>query len=137
LLQQRAAGSGVPVFVRSGLIEADRLRDDDSPQLHQYCLLPVRGIYRLDLPPDDLIPLPTSRSSELTAPQANRIAAAGQAFFLLVGSPRSIARLQRQLNSSLTAHGLATPSAEHYTFGDVAVLHYEAVKKFGQAPSRP
>jgi mannosyltransferase len=124
LLQQRAVGENAPVFVRSGLIEADRLRDDDSPQLHQYCLLPVRGIYRLDLPPEDLLPLPTSRSSELTTPQISRIAAAGQAFFLLVGSPRSIARLQRQLADSLTAHGLAMIPTEQHTFGDVAVLHY-------------
>ena len=124
LLQQRATAPRVPIFVRSGLIEADRLRDDDAPQLREYCLLPVRGIYRLELPAEDLIPLPTSRSSELTVEQVRRVATAGEAFFLLLGSPRSIARQQQQVSDSLSAQGLATSPAEHHAFGDVAVVRF-------------
>jgi hypothetical protein len=48
LLQQRVARQDVPVIVRSGLIEADRLHGESSPQLRQYCLLPVSSIYRLE-----------------------------------------------------------------------------------------
>jgi mannosyltransferase len=124
LLQRRDAGEDSPVFVRSGLIEADRLRAESSPRLHQYCLLPVRGIYRLDVPPENLHPLPCRWSGELSEPELVRIAEAGQVWFLLAGSPRSIAVRHRQLTQSLVIDGRAMRLDEQHTFGEVAVLHY-------------
>jgi hypothetical protein len=124
LLQQRVAQQDVPVFVRSGLIEADRLRGESSPQLHQYCLLPVSSIYRLDVPPENLFPLPCRWGGELTKPQLDRVAKAGQAWFLLAGSPRGIAGRRRRLAKQLTIDGAVIRSAEQHLFGDVALLHY-------------
>jgi mannosyltransferase len=97
LLQQRVAQQDVPVFVRSGLIEADRLRGESSPRLYEYSLLPVSSIYRLDVPPENLFPLPCRWGGELTKPQRDRVTKAGQVWFLLAGSPRSIAGRSRLL----------------------------------------
>jgi mannosyltransferase len=124
LLQQRVAQQDVPVFVRSGLIEADRLRGESSPRLHQYCLLPVSSIYRLDVPSENLFPLPCRWGGELTKPQLDRIAKAGEAWFLLAGSPRSIAGRSPLLAKWLTIDGAVIRSAEQHLFGDVALLHY-------------
>jgi mannosyltransferase len=134
LLQQRVAQQDVPVFVRSGLIEADRLRWESSARLSQYSLLPVSSIYRLDVPPENLFPLPCRWGGELTEPQLDRVTKAGQAWFLLAGSPRSIAGRSRLLAKSLTIDGAVIRSAEQHLFGDVALLHYTLAPPASDGP---
>lgn len=45
-----ADSSNPPVLLRSGWIEANELATNDDPLLHEYCLAPVRGMYRLQTP---------------------------------------------------------------------------------------
>jgi hypothetical protein len=47
-----------PVFVASGLIEADALRAPHSPLFEDYCLFPVTSLYPLAAERRDLVPLP-------------------------------------------------------------------------------
>jgi hypothetical protein len=47
VLNDKASDPKTPVFVRSGLIEADRLHDSSDRRLREYCLLPVLGVYRI------------------------------------------------------------------------------------------
>jgi len=67
----------LPVFVRSGLIEADSLSTRPEPWLREYCLLPVTGIYRATDDPRELTPLPTSQTGKLGEADRKRILAAG------------------------------------------------------------
>jgi len=122
LLRREVAADHVPVFVRSGLIEADRLSDAPTPRLREYCLLPVHGIYRLDLPAEDVIPLPTSRSGELNRTHAERIIAAGQAWFLVVGAPRTVDHISASVQRAITRKGAARVALRRHAFGDVAVM---------------
>ncbi|TVS20145.1 MAG: hypothetical protein EA424_05460 [Planctomycetaceae bacterium] len=125
LLRQRTAGKDIPIFVRSGLIEADRLRSDTTPRLHDYCLLPVLGIYHLDIPDENLVPLPFRWRGDFTQPQLDRILRTGRVWMLLAGTPRDITMLRRRLARSPTIDGAPMRLVEHHTFGNVALLHYE------------
>lgn len=137
LLRQRTAGQNIPVFVRSGLIEADRLRNEHSPHLRQYCLLPVLGIYRLDTSEQNLFPLPYRWRGEFHRPQIERIIREGQVWMLLAGTPRDIAMLRRRLARSPTIDGAPLRLVEHHAFGNVALLHYELGDAKDALPSEP
>ena len=71
------------MFIRSGLIEADGLRFDHKALLDEYCVLPVRGIYRLPQTAR-VFPLSTSDPANLTSAQLEAIRAHGNAFFLIL-----------------------------------------------------
>lgn len=122
LIEGRPQSRGWPVFVRSGLIEADRLRTSADPLLREYCLLPVRGIYRLTPPDRELIPLPTTRAGELSGAQRRRAVAAGGAWFLILGSPSDVQQIAVRLRRGWTAVGAQAEVQEAQAFGDVAVL---------------
>lgn len=121
-LQQEARTSDAPIFVRSGLIEAEDL-ETGSERLIEYCLLPVRGIYQLDVPATRLVPLPTTRSGELTRRQVDRVAAAGEAWFLLAGNPTTADRIAETLRRTLARAGHRGFVTQREAFGNVAVLH--------------
>lgn len=135
LLRQRTAGKDMPIFVRSGLIEADRLRSEPSPRLHDYCLLPVLGIYRLDISEENLVPLPYRWRGDFTEPQRDRIIRTGRVWMLLAGTPKNITDLRRRLARSPTIDGVPMRLVEHHTFGNVALLHYELGDSEATAPS--
>ncbi len=137
LLRQRTAGQDVPIFVRSGLIEADRLGSAPSPQLHRYCLLPVSGIYRLDVAEENLVPLPYRWRGDFTQPQLERIIRTGQVWMLLAGTPRNISMLRRWLTRSPIIDGSPMRLVEHHTFGNVALLRYELGKPEDRASASP
>ena len=124
LLQQQVADRDGPVLVRSGLIEADRLRRPHHPRVRDYCLLPVRGLYRLEIPPDRLEPLPTSGSEQLTDQQWAAILGAGEAWFLLAGAAATVQRLQDRIVATLVEQGQRV-HVERAFFGHVAVLHLQ------------
>ena len=126
LLQHRAGRSRSPVFVRSGLLEADRLRTDADERWREYCLLPVRGIYRLDVGQDTLVPLPTTGAGRLAPAECRRIAAAGEAWFLLLSSVADLPLIRREILRSVRAAGGSAEFAEQWEFGDVYVLRLTA-----------
>ncbi len=127
-LQQQVPDSDGPVLVRSGLIEANRLRQITTPRLRDYCLLPVQGLYRLDVPPDRLHPLSTSGSCQLTEQQEEQLLAAGEAWFLLAGNARTVQRIQAAVTGELLRRGRQV-HGERESFGHVTVLHLRAISK--------
>ncbi len=111
-----------PVFVRSGLIEATGLRSSDDPQLREYCLLPVRGIYRLQQPDESLIPLPIHHSGRLTPDDCQRIQNAGGGWFLLAGLPSTVSSIESELLSNWNTPRNQPRVAERQAYGYVTVL---------------
>lgn len=80
----------LPVFVRSGYIEANGLRGDDresrqQQELREFYLAPVTTIYRLDRDPDLIQPLPTFFIWDVTNAQWQQFDQAGEAWFVSVG----------------------------------------------------
>ncbi len=110
-----------PVFIRSGLLEADRLREDSSPLLRDYCLLPVTSIYALAVKPHDLAPLPTANSGDLSAGDLDRIAATGWSWFIIHGGSRTRERFMERVQASLQSRGLFGMGVQDRQFGNVAV----------------
>jgi len=91
----------LPVFVASGLIEADGLRQSDDPRLRDYCLLPLGSIYRLEDRMAELVPLPLTGPGRLTGSQWELLERRGGGWFVLRGTQEAaelaIAALQRGL----------------------------------------
>ena len=111
-----------PVFVRSGLIEAAALRSSDAPQLREYCLLPVRGIYRLQRPDDLLIPLSIHHSGRLSSRQRRRLEDSGGGWFLLAGVPSTVSSIESELLSNWDASPYQPRIAGRRAYGNVTVL---------------
>lgn len=122
LLNARASNPETPVFVRSGLIEADALYDSSDRRLRDYCLLPVLGIYRIQRDAETVTPLPTSAPANLKDTDRKRIATVGEAWFLLSGTPAQVKEMEIQLCRRWEAFRARASVAEHHAFGNVAVL---------------
>jgi hypothetical protein len=96
-LNDKASNLEIPMFVRSGLIEADELHDSSDRRLREYCLLPVLGVYPIQRDPQSLTPLPTTTAGILSDEDRRRIATAGEAWFLLSGTPGQVRGIVPQL----------------------------------------
>lgn len=74
---------GWKVLVHSGLIETNELRENPTPPLREYSLLPVRALYKLDAPDTALIPLPMTEPERLTEETRSAVLQAGGAVVIL------------------------------------------------------
>lgn len=117
------ARTDTPVFVRSGLIEAERWYASPDPLHREYCLLPVLGLYRLDQPRDGMFPLSVRPPAVLSADARLGVLACGQAWCLVQGSERSVARFQSDLRAGWRRAGLQVVSVHCFPFRNVAALH--------------
>jgi len=89
-----------PVLVRSGLIEADALAGNSEPLFREYCLCPVKGMYRLD--PQFVMPLPTSNPGKLPPQLSDRLRGEERLWLLVRTSQASVRdQLLRDLKHSL------------------------------------
>jgi len=129
LLHDEESDPQIPVFVRSGLIEADRWHKSDDSRLREYCLLPVLGIYRIEREAGSLTPLPYSYEGELSAEDRTRAATAGEAWFLVSGRPKDVERIKVNLCRGWNSYGVQPRVARHHAFGDVAVLRLTTTPK--------
>jgi hypothetical protein len=124
-VNESAINPFTPVFVRSGLIEAEDLRTSDDPRLRAFCLFPVRGIYSLRQNDENLIPLPTTGTGRLSFADRQRLIDAGTAWFLLLGTPDTVSYVERELLSGWQGHRVGPVVVERREFGHVAVLRIE------------
>ena len=118
--QDRSRGN--PVLVRSGFIEADRLRLDSSDLLRRYCLAPVTSLYAIDESRRSIIPLPTTNPGRLDNDTVTLIRRSSGAWFVINGSARTHRKFERELAETLQRHNLAQ---EHYvttTLGELLVI---------------
>jgi hypothetical protein len=126
---RRQSGADVPVFVRSGLIEAERWYDSPDPLEREYCLLPVKGLYRLAQSPDHLFPLPVRPPAFLSEDARRRVASCGQAWCIVQGNERSMARFEQELRSVWRRAGVPPHSVRRVSFGHVTVLDITVVAR--------
>lgn len=92
---------GSPVFVRSGLIEADRLSTDNSELLRSYCNSPVTSIYHVNAADDEIRPLTTYHAGKLSKADVEQIEATGSAWFIINGSTATRERCAERILESL------------------------------------
>lgn len=104
------------VLVRSGLIEADELPKNSDPLFREYCLCPVRGIYRLE-EADQVYPLTFNRPGQLV-PAAGEVLKGKQNIWLLARSPSKREELLRDLQQTIVGNEVWEP-AEPEMFGQV------------------
>ena len=121
-------GRPLPVLVRSGLIEADQLRKAPSESLREYCLLPVSGIYRIEPPHGELIPLPTTGAGRLGSPERQCVREAGGAWFLLLAAEDDVARIERDLLGGWGATPGRPQIEVRESYGDVRLLRLGFVR---------
>lgn len=121
------ARTDLPVFVRSGLLEADRLREGHDPLLRACCLSPVTSIYRLQQPADNLIPLPTTGSGDLSDKQTAAIARASGAWFVINAPERSQELIRTRVLDALRTTHRSWTVLDARSFGDVAVWRVQPV----------
>jgi hypothetical protein len=112
----------LPVFVRSGLIEAAGLRSSDEPRLRDYCLLPVRGIYRLQRAEDLQVPLPIHHSGRLSPDQCRLLENSGGGWFILAGRAPSISSIESELLGNWEAGPHRARIAQRRAYGYVTNL---------------
>ena len=117
------ARADAPVFVRSGLIEAERWYASPDALRREYCLLPVLGLYRLDQPRDGLFPLPIRPPAVLSADARRRVLACGQAWCLVQGSERSVARFKATCGPGGSERVCRWCRCSVFSFRNVAALH--------------
>ncbi|MEX0818129.1 MAG: glycosyltransferase family 39 protein, partial [Pirellulaceae bacterium] len=94
--------SDVPVFVRSGLLEADRLATDESELLREYCVSPVTSIYKIEDAAREIRPLTTSDAGRLTSKDVQQIEKSGAAWFIINGNAATTERCRTRVLDSLT-----------------------------------
>ena len=116
------AGATAPLFVRSGLIEAEHWYASEDSVRREFCLLPVLGLYRLDRPRELLFPLPKSPPAVLSSEAHRRVLACREAWCLVLGGEPSLARFEASLKSSWQRAGVPLSSVQRQSFGDVAVF---------------
>lgn len=92
-----------PVFVRSGLLEADRLSATSSPLQYDLCRSPLLTIYTFPEAASRLIPLPSSDAGRLTRKAIDRIEQQGGAWFVINGTARLQTAFQQDLEVRLPA----------------------------------
>jgi hypothetical protein len=122
-VNRAADDSAAPIFVRSGLIESDRLQEQAAAgSFREYCLLPVKSIYRLQVGDGRIVPLSLYAAGELRPEQWERMAAAGEAWFLLSGSERTVDQILGELRRSWPHDGRPLRVAARRSFGSVSVV---------------
>jgi Dolichyl-phosphate-mannose-protein mannosyltransferase len=111
-----------PVFVRSGLLEADRLATDNSELLRRYCVLPVTSIYQVERSVDDIRPLPTSNSGSLSSEDMQRVEQSGAAWFIINGNVATCEHVRERILESLAKDDQSAVVLNEQRFGNVEAL---------------
>lgn len=129
-----------PVFVRSGLIEANRLRksadransnfdDQAEPALRDFCLLPVTSMYRLRVENERLMPLPATTDQWLTEADREAVLHQHGAWFIYAGRETGFTRLLKSVLGELSATGAEFVVVRRQAFGSVHVAQIEMAKR--------
>ena len=89
-----------PVFVRSGLLEADQWFDQPSSLQFELCRSPLLTIYTIPRAATRLFPLKSIDAGLLTREAVERVESAGGAWFVINGTPQLQANFTRDLSVS-------------------------------------
>lgn len=119
-LADRHAAQPLPAFLCPALLEDQNLTDGGDPNLREYCLFPLRGIYRLDIP--HVEPLATGARTALGERRVAAVGRQGGAWFLMRLSPQAGSRVVDQLTGELRRAGLAARVDGQRRFGGLLVV---------------
>jgi hypothetical protein len=100
-LNEQWAGEQRPVYVCAGLLEDAALAEDDSAALRDYCLFPVRGIYRVEA--ELVAPLPTRRDVTLPVPLLETAVRQGGVWLIVRSRPERAAVIVATVAAQLAA----------------------------------
>ena len=111
-LNERLTADKYPVFVASGLIEADGLTRDHDRLLEEYCLLPVTSLYRLQIGRENLEPLAYRQPSNLRPEALALLESRGGAWVIARG------RHAAEFKSRETGKNKSEPTATDWHVGE-------------------
>jgi mannosyltransferase len=114
--QEHRKHPGWKILVHSGLLETDALRQQHNAALREYGLLPVKALYAMEAPNENLIPLPMTKPGELTAETRDEVFRAGGAIVILRLSTDPSGDVERDLGGV----------SKRQSFGNVQILNMEA-----------
>lgn len=120
-LDQQLQGTRTPLFLCAGLLEDEELSAvGPSDELVEYCLFPVRGVYRLDS--GRSAPLPTSSRAEFSDRQCESIARQHGCWLLIRATEKTTRSIVQALSEDLRRRGMTveTPLRQH--FGTLTVV---------------
>ena len=126
-IESSQASDDLPVLVRSGFLEADRLPSDSSDLLRRYCLAPINSLYRLTTDQRELIPLTTTRAGRLNDSTVRTIVRQRGAWFVINGSQRAHAHFERELNAKLAEQNIRVQLQQSRTFGELLVIECQVL----------
>jgi hypothetical protein len=114
-LNERWPADPFPVLLCPGLLEDAALAQDADPDLREYCLFPLRGMYRLRAAP--LVPVPTERQVRLAQNTRQCVREHRGAWVVMRAGEKTAAALADALSRQL-----ATRQVEMRRFGDLVVV---------------
>ena len=125
-LNETAVGADHPVFVQSGLIEADGLSAGGEARLAEYCLVPVTsGVYPLATRDRVVVPL-RNRSPLVADPQALDVVVQRGGVWLVVRGPKPWADATvRRIEGLLQARGGRLSGVSRKPLVGLQVIHLE------------
>ena len=114
-----------PILLRSGLIEADALRDASDPQLIEYCRFPLTALYRVDRPEREIHPLTMTEAGRLTPALRDAMKpdpGETESVWLVVRGDAARADLiARELQQTFATQAMTIDASEERSFGRVQV----------------
>jgi hypothetical protein len=117
---QRALGEPVvAAYVRSGLLEADQLREPHHILLEEYCVAPVYSLYRIAA---KAFPLPNTDAGRLDEVTRRRLAQLDGVAFLFNGRRSDRVSFESDLRDQLAALGSGHHVTQRREFGEILVL---------------
>jgi hypothetical protein len=112
------------VFVRSGLIESDRLPGDTRPMLRSFCLSPVNNLYDLSGLHRELVPLPYE-AQPLDEHGLSQIQKSKRAWIMTRGSKELLQKIVHETTTLLVQKGTKVSDPDFRSFKAVHVACIE------------
>ncbi len=116
------------VLLRSLLIESDGVREHpDDAALIAYLRYPLTSLYKVDSPPERIVPLPRTATEQLAEATVTRLRGDSTSWLVFQGDPADAARTEAALLEALTrlsASGDAWHAELRGTFGSVRVVQF-------------
>jgi len=114
-----------PILLRSGLIEADALRNSSDERLAEYCCFPLASLYELNRSASEIHPLTMTNSGALTEPIREVLQSpAGEKrtiWLVARGDAKRADQIVRELQQTFARHATQVGVANHHSFGRVQV----------------
>lgn len=117
-------GRAWPILLRSALIEADALPESNDPLLREYCLLPIRSIYRIS-PQSVTIPLPTQRPGVIGSEDVHELQDVPGVWIVTRGSQANAELTFKHVLHTLARADRRATGTDTQRFGAVWVMRVE------------